>query len=444
MNLKKIISLSVVLLLALIFAVACSGSPSTEVALTPTIGQPTQPSGEQPTEQVTHTPTPEPTPTPGPLAKLVGELAASTGKGSIIIFGLSGEDLVNLVISVLIAVAGIYMLTGAVSLVLRKVVSRTTSQFDDRLLAAIGPQVRAFLVVLVVQYAIDRLPFITVSTRQFLSQFYYVLYFFIIVRILWKLLDISLDWYGEKRLETKGDASIFLRVLRNALRLLLLVVAFSIFMYHFGINIGALIALITIGGLALSLAAQDTLADAISGFIILVDQPFRLGDRIEIDELDAWGDVVDIGSRTTRIKTRDNRMVIVPNSKIGKSQIVNYSYPDPHYRLQIDFLVADGRDLEEIRQIMIDSVLGMEGVIEDKSVDALVQEIGDGSLRFRVRWWIDSYTDTRDIYDRVNTAVYYALKSSGIKLASESYDLNVNMNSELGLGSSSPEQKTVD
>ena len=444
MNLKKTISLLVVLLIALIFTVACSGLPSTEVALTPTVGQPTPPSGEQPTEQVTRTPTPEPTPTPGPLAKLVDELASSTGKGRIIIFGLSGEDWANLIISVLIAVAGIYILTSAVFLVLRKVVSRTASQFDDRLLEAIGPQVRSFLVVLVVQFATDRLPFIAVSLRQFLSEVFYTLYILIIVRLLWKLLDISLDWYGEKRVGPKGDASVFLRILRNALRMLLLVVAFTIFMYHFGINVGALIAILTLGGLALSLAAQNTLADAISGFIILVDQPFRLGDRIEISELNTWGDVVEIGTRTTRIQTRDNRMVIVPNSKIGKSQIVNYSYPDPHYRLQLDFLVADGHDLEEIRQIMIDSVRGMEGVIEDKSVDALVQEIGDGSLRFRVRWWIDSYTDTRDIYDRVNTAVYYALKSSGIKLASESYDLNVNLNSELGLGPSSPEQKTVD
>ena len=363
MNLKKTISLSVVLLLTLIFTVACSSLPSTEVALTPTIELATPPSGEQPTEQVIRNPpTPEPTATPGPLVKLVDELAASTGRGRRTIFGLSGEDWINLIISVLIAVAGIYILTGVVFLVLKKIVSRTGSQFDDRLLAAIGPQVRSFLVIIVVQFATDRLPFLAVSLKQFLGQIYYTLYIFIIVRLLWKLLDISLDWYGEKRVGSKGDASIFLSVLRNALRLLLLVVAFSIFMYHFGINIGALIALITLGGLALSLAAQDTLADAISGFIILVDQPFRLGDRIEIDELDTWGDVVDIGTRTTRIKTRDNRMVIVPNSKIGKSQIVNYSYPDPHYRLQIDFLAADGRDLEEIRQIMIDSVLGMEGV----------------------------------------------------------------------------------
>lgn len=121
-------------------------------------------------------------------------------------------------------------------------------------------------------------------------------------------------------------------------------------------------------------------------------------------------------------------MVIVPNSKIGRSQIVNYSYPYPHFRLQFDFLVADERDPEEIRQIMIDAVRRVEGVLTDKPVNCLVQEIGDGSLRFRVRWWITSYTDTRHITDKVNTVVYYALKTSGIKLASDSYALNVNLN----------------
>jgi small-conductance mechanosensitive channel len=133
-------------------------------------------------------------------------------------------------------------------------------------------------------------------------------------------------------------------------------------------------------------------------------------------------------------------MVIVPNSKIGKSQIVNYSYPDPHYRLQSDFLVSDRHDLEDIRKIMIDAVQGLEGVLEDKPINALVQEIGDGSLRFRVRWWIASYGDTRDVFDRVNTAVYYALKASGIKLASDSYDLNVSMKSEPVKDSFEPEQ----
>jgi len=438
---KRIIIIAVVLLLIQIFTAACSSSPSTDVALTPTIGQSTPPSGEAPAEQVIRTPTPEPTVTPGPLVDLIDEITSTTGKGRILL-GLSGEDWLNLIISILIAVAGIYILTSLLFLVLRKLVNRTATPFDDRLLAEIGGQVRAFLVVAVVQFSTDRLPFVAVNLKQFLSHIYFILYTFIIGRILWKLLDISLVLYAEKR--ERGKTGVFLKVLQNILRILLVVVLFSIFLEHFGVNINALIGILIVGILAIVLAAQDTLADAINGFIILFDRPFRIGDRIEISELNTWGDVIEIGLRTTRIQTRDSRMVVVPNAKIGKSQVVNYSYPDPHFRLQTDFLVADGHDLEEIRQIMIDTIQEMEGVIKDRPVRALVQEIGDGSLRFRVRWWIDSYTETRDIYDQVNTAVYYAFKSSGIKLASESYDLNLNMKSELDNGSFQPEQRDLD
>jgi small-conductance mechanosensitive channel len=82
-----------------------------------------------------------------------------------------------------------------------------------------------------------------------------------------------------------------------------------------------------------------------------------------------------------------------------KSQIVNYPYPDPHYCLQTDLLVADERNLEDIRKIIINTVREIDGILTAKPINALVQEIGDGSLWFRVRWWISSYTDTHEISD---------------------------------------------
>jgi len=446
MHTKKIIILSIVLLLAQIFIAACSYPPSPEIPVAPTIEQTTEAKEEPSLEDVIITPTPEPTATPGPLIEIVGELTESTGLDRRVILGLSGEDWINLIISILITILGIYVLTRVIFMVFDRMVERSASRFDDRLLETIGSQVRAFLAVMVIQFATNRLPFIAVSLKQWLNHIYFTLYILIAVRILWRLLDLYLEWNRERRQRITGEEqpSSIVRVLRNVLRILLLVVAASILLNHFGVNITALIALLGIGGLALSLAAQDTLADVINGFIILLDRPYRVGDRIEINELNTWGDVIEIGTRTTRIKTRDNRVVIVPNSKIGKSQIVNYSYPDPHYRLQVEYLVSDGTDLEEMRQIMINTVKGIDGILEDKPVNALVQEIGDGAVRFRVRWWIDSYTDSRHIFDCVNTAMFYNFKSTGIKLASESYDLNLNMKPEFVKEPSQPEQRELD
>jgi len=126
--------------------------------------------------------------------------------------------------------------------------------------------------------------------------------------------------------------------------------------------------------------------------------------------------VVEIGLRTTRIRTRDNRMVIVPNSVIGKSLIVNHSYPDTQYRIQIHIGVAYGVDLELVRQTMIEAVRGVEGVLPDHPVEALFLEFGDSTLIFRVRWWIESYVDTRRMFDQVNTALYKALDAAGIEI----------------------------
>ena len=177
-----------------------------------------------------------------------------------------------------------------------------------------------------------------------------------------------------------------------------------------------MVATLGIGSLAIALAAQATLSDTISGFVIMVDRPFRIGDRIEIQDLDTWGDVVDIGLRSTRIRTRDNRMVIVPNSVIGKSLIVNHSFPDTQYRIQIHVGVAYGTDIEEARKVLIEAVSKVEGVLSDHPVEALFLEFGDYALIFRVRWWLDSYVDTRRMFDSVNTAMYNALNEAGIEM----------------------------
>jgi small-conductance mechanosensitive channel len=158
----------------------------------------------------------------------------------------------------------------------------------------------------------------------------------------------------------------------------------------------------------------------------MVDRPFRIGDRIEIQDLDTWGDVVDIGLRSSRIRTRDNRMAIVPNSVIGKSMVVNYSYPDTQYRIQIHIGLGYGTDIEFARKLIVDTVRDVEGVLQDKLVEALFLEFGDSALIFRVRWWLDTYYDARRMFDKVNTALFYALTEAGIEMPYPQLEVHYN------------------
>ena len=188
-------------------------------------------------------------------------------------------------------------------------------------------------------------------------------------------------------------------------------------------------------GFSVSIAARDTLTDILNGFIILLDQPFRINDRIEIHELNCWGDVVEIGPRTTRIRTLDNRMVIVPNTKIGRSQVVNYSYPDTRYRIVAQIKIDYGADIERARQLMIETVGSVDGVIRERPIDALLDEFGESALHFRVRWWCHTYTDTNHVRDSVQTALYHALTEAQIELPFTTYNVNVKHSNETSDGS---------
>jgi small-conductance mechanosensitive channel len=201
---------------------------------------------------------------------------------------------------------------------------------------------------------------------------------------------------------------------RHVAFIILTLAALIILLDRFDVEVTALVTTLGIGSLAIALAAQATLGDIISGFMIMIDRPFKVGDRIEILEIGTWGDVIEIGLRSSRILTRDNRLVSVPNSVIGKNLIVNYSAPGNKLRVETNVGVAYGTDLEEARKVMIDAVVGQSWVLSDHPVEALFLEFGDSALVFRVRCWIPHYVETRRIVDKLNTVLYNALRQHEI------------------------------
>lgn len=281
-------------------------------------------------------------------------------------------------------------------------------------------------VVVALHLAVQRLDFLVPEgAAGVLQDIFFVLYVVLGVGVAVRLTGSLLEWYGEKiapRTETELDEQLIPFARRVAL-ILVSIIGLIILLSRFEVDVSGLVATLGIGSLAIALAAQASLADTISGFIIMIDRPYRIGDRIEIQDLDTWGDVIDIGLRSTRVRTRDNRMVIVPNSVMSKSLIVNYSYPDTTYRIQIHVGVAYGTDIELARNTLVEAVSQVEGVLPDKKVEALFLEFGESALIFRVRWWLDSYVDTRRMFDRVNTAMYQALAEAGVEIPNTIRDI---------------------
>ena len=343
--------------------------------------------------------------------------------------GLQSEQWLNLGFSLLIVAAALILgrwvfrvLLGGIS---RWVIRRTRTTLDDAVLDALRLPLYWFGIVIAFQIALARLDFLPDTWDAYMGEIFYTLYLVVGLFCAWRLARNLFTWYGHE-VTTHAEintAEQLLPFFRRVAMIILGLVGIIILLRHFDVDVSALVATLGVGSLAIALAAQAALTDTISGFAIMIDRPFRIGDRIEIQELSTWGDVIDIGLRSSRIRTRDNRMVIIPNSVIGKSLIVNYSYPDTKYRIQINIGVAYGTDLELARQTMIDAVRDVEGVLPDQKVEALLLEFGPSALVFRVRWWLDSYADTRTMFDKVNTALYTALNEARIEIPNQQIDV---------------------
>jgi MscS family membrane protein len=410
-------------LLLLPFALLLSAPAGTASAETPV------PTATGLLEEIVSTRTPEPTATPGAVQEQVAELVARAGLARTTVLGLKVTDWLLLLGSLLTIVAGYVIGTLLIRQLLPRVVQRTPTEFDERFLDAVGGDLRWLVVLLILHIATMRLTFVSAEVKALLKDAYFVVGVALGARIIWGLIDLADEWARERAIEEGRESQLepVIVLLSRVGRVLIVVASITILLSYFGVNVTAFAAALGLGGLAFSLAARDTVADAIAGFIILVDQPFRIGDRIEIHGVGTWGDVVDIGLRTTRIRTRDNRLVIVPNSVISVNQVINYTFPDPRYRIETHIGVDYSTDVETARQVMVDAVRQVEGVLPDKPVEALYVENGDSAMIFRVRWWIESYEDTRRMFDRVHTVLKYALDEAGIESPFPTQTLNVQM-----------------
>ncbi len=232
-------------------------------------------------------------------------------------------------------------------------------------------------------------------------------------------------WMASKT-ETDVDDRI-IQLLEIAAKYIVWFVAFLMVLNTLEIDITPLIAGAGIAGLAVALAAQDIVSNFFGGALILVDKPFRVGDRIKIDGF--LGDVVSIGPRSTRMKTLDYQLVTLPNSKISSSVITNYAMPDVKLKIKIPVSVAYGSDVKRVKEILRE--IGDEAarrsayVLDDPAPSVYFLEFGASSLNFMLVLWAREFHMTWDVQDFVNTRIDERFSAEGIEIPFPQMDLHL-------------------
>lgn len=175
------------------------------------------------------------------------------------------------------------------------------------------------------------------------------------------------------------------------------------------LDLTPLLASAGIAGLAIAFAAQDTISHLFGGLSIYFDKPFRVGDRIQLDSGDI-GDVLEIGIRSTRIKTFDETVVVIPNNTVASSRIINYNKPKSKIKVKIEVGLAYGTDIHKAKAALLDVVTNTEGVEKDPAPSVHFTDMGDFALKFLVVAWVANPKKQFDVktllierlYDRIN------------------------------------------
>jgi small-conductance mechanosensitive channel len=292
----------------------------------------------------------------------------------------------------------------------------TKSDLDDRILARVTPPATLVLVFAGAYYALGFLPLperahVAVSGATFVAMMV------IFTNIGYRVTDEMLDWYAGRLVQRHGEGldRQVIPLLEKLITVFLVGTALIITFKHFGYDILSLVTALGIGSLAIGMAAKDTLANMISGFTLMIDRPFRIGDRIQLKD-GHWGDVSDVGLRTTKIKTTDNTLLIIPNADLCNTTVINLAFPDVRAKGRVNVGVGYDSDVEAVKALLAALALDVAEVMREPAPEAFFVSFGDSALSMALFFWVEDYTRLFPVTDKINTLIIRRFREAGIQI----------------------------
>ncbi len=214
-------------------------------------------------------------------------------------------------------------------------------------------------------------------------------------------------------------------LVQNVAKVVLAALAVYFVFLAWDINVTAWVASAGIVGLALSFAARDTLSNLFAGVSIIMDAPYKTGDYI-ILESGERGVVTQIGLRSTRLLTRDDIEITIPNGIIGNSTIINEAGgPSEKHRIRIPVGVAYGSDMDHVIETLETVATEHDEICANPAPRVRFRAFGDSSLDFELLCWIDRPVDRGRLRHELGVGIYKAFIASGIEIPFPQRDLHV-------------------
>jgi MscS family membrane protein len=303
---------------------------------------------------------------------------------------------------------------------LKKQAERTETKMDDLIVYSLGTPLTILAFFIPLYFAIQH-AIVVYPQYQWIADSNVLLALYILVGtgIIATFVDGFLRTYGlalAETTETDLDDRI-IEILQKIAKYLIWFTGLLYVLTLFNINITPLIAGAGIFGIAIALAAQDLFSNFFGGAVIITDQPFKVGDRVLINDI--LGDVTHIGPRSTRIITLDSDVVTIPNNKITTSVVRNFSLPSPQVRIQIPVSVAYGTDIAQVKTVLIriadDALKSRSDIItaEPKPTVYLIK-MDKSAITFELTVYASEFKHNSVIKDFLNTRIIEEFRKEGL------------------------------
>jgi small-conductance mechanosensitive channel len=294
---------------------------------------------------------------------------------------------------------------------LKPLAKRTKTKIDDLIIKSISSVIFYIVFFLGLKIAVTNLPIPSRSLTSFVDS----ILIFVVCLLLIRVIDnFARQWMMDWKQKTKTTTDerlipLLQKVVKSVVIILGLIFIFS----AWRINISPLLTTAGIAGLTVGLAVKDSLVNVLGGLQLVLDKTFKVGDKVGMDGGEE-GVIMDIGLRSTKLKTYDNEIIFIPNGVLANAKIKNFTQPDLSLRVNVDFGVEYGSDPEKVRRVVLEALQKLPGVQEDPAPVVQFVNMSDFALDFKARTWVPSYSDAFSMKLDMTDAVYLALNKAGI------------------------------
>jgi len=336
---------------------------------------------------------------------------------------ISASPYVNALIYIVVFIILAKAADILVDKVIRKFTRFTKSDVDDRIVDLIHrPIFFSIIIIGIVLTAANLEP-----TGK--SLFYIKGIMYSILAVIWcvtaiRISNTIIEHTVNKVSDVTGLSKDIVPLVKNVSKIVVIVAAVIIVLSLWKINITPVMASAGIAGAAVAFAAKDTIANFFGGISVFVDKPFTIGDYIVLDKGER-GEVVAIGVRSTRIKTRDDILITIPNSIIANTKIINESAPVPNFRVRIPVSVAYGSDIDIVQNTLLEISDENENILPDPAPRVRFREFGESSLNFELLCWAKEPALRGITVHELNCAIYKRFNESGIKIPFPQRDVHI-------------------